>query len=661
MRRPANGASPALRAPVPSQPAPTQRLGDLDLFLLREGTHTGLADKLGGRLLPDGAGARFAVWAPNARAVSVIGEWNGWNAAADPLARRDDGSGVWEGAVSAAAAGATYKFRVVDASGHAADKADPFALYAEEPPATASRLWSPEFAWSDAAWLQRRARHDAARAPMSIYEVHPGSWRRRSDGGFLGWRALADALADHVAMLGFTHVELMPVTEHPFYGSWGYQTTGYFAPTARYGPPEDLAYLVDHLHARGIGVILDWVPSHFPTDAHGLQHFDGTHLYEHADPRQGFHPEWNSSIFNLGRDEVRSFLLSSALFWLERFHIDALRVDAVASMLYLDYARRDGEWIPNRYGGRENLEAVAFLRVLNEAVAREHPGALTIAEESTAWPGVSRPAASGGLGFDMKWNMGWMHDTLAYFAREPVHRKHHQGEITFSMVYAFHENFVLPLSHDEVVHGKGSLLNKMPGDDWQQFANLRAMYGYLWAHPGKKLLFMGGEFAQRREWAHDGELDWALLDAPAHAGVMRLVADLNRLYAGDAALHGLDFSADGFEWIALDDAQASVIAFLRKPPLDAVGAAPVLVVCNLTPVPRQGYRLGVPHAGRWRELLNSDARDYGGSGLGNLGGVEASGVAWHGRAHSIEVTLPPLATLYLKHEPDDDGQSPPAR
>jgi 1,4-alpha-glucan branching enzyme len=629
---------------------PAERLTAFDVFLLREGTHTGAAHKLGGRMLPNADGARFAVWAPNASEVAVIGDWNGWDASADPLARRDDGSGIWEGAVAAAQEGAAYKFRVVGPGGHyAADKADPLALRSELPPATASRLWAREHAWRDAAWMRDRAARQAASAPMAVYELHAGSWRRHEDGTYLGYRALAEPLAEHVAQLGFTHVELMPLTEHPFYGSWGYQTTGYFAPTARYGAPEDLMFLVDHLHQRGIGVILDWVPSHFPTDEHGLQYFDGTHLYEHADPRQGFHPEWNSSIFNYGRDEVRSFLLSSALFWLEQFHIDALRVDAVASMLYLDYARRDGEWISNRDGGRENLEAVHFLRQLNEAVTREHPGAMTIAEESTAWPGVSRPAASGGLGFDMKWNMGWMHDTLAYFALDPVHRKHHQGQLTFSMVYAFDENFVLPLSHDEVVYGKGSLLGKMPGDDWQQFANLRALYGYMWAHPGKKLLFMGSEFAQRREWAHEGELDWALLDAPAHAGVMRLVADLNRLYVNQPALHGLDFSAQGFEWIALDDADASVVAFLRKP----AEGAPWLVVCNLTPIPRHGYRLGVPLAGRWREVLNTDAANYGGAGLGNFGGVEASPAPWHRRAQSIELTLPPLSTLYFEHQPDD--------
>jgi 1,4-alpha-glucan branching enzyme len=633
-----------------------------DIFLFREGTHTRLADKLGGRLLSAGKGASFAVWAPNAALVSVIGDWNGWDASADPLKPRADGSGIWEGASSQAKHGAVYKFRVVGpGSRYVADKADPYALFDELPPATGSRLWSLEFEWSDAKWMRERATRatsrpaaGAAEAPMSVYEVHPGSWRR-INGVWLGYRELAHALADHVVDVGFTHVELMPITEHPFYGSWGYQTTGYFAPTARYGTPQDFKYFVDHMHSRGIGVILDWVPSHFPTDEHGLQYFDGTHLYEHADQRQGFHPEWNSSVFNYGRNEVRGFLLSSAMFWLREFHIDGLRVDAVASMLYLDYARKHGEWIPNIHGGRENLEAIGFLRTLNEAVAREHPGAVTIAEESTAWPGVSRrrKVDDGGdnsaLHFDMKWNMGWMHDTLDYFAHDPVHRKHHQGQLTFSMIYAFHENFMLPLSHDEVVYGKHSLLGKMPGDDWQQFANLRALYGYMWAHPGKKLMFMGCEFAQRREWTHEGELDWPLLDAPAHAGVQNLIRDLNRVYRREPALHQLDFAGAGFEWVAMDDADASVIAFLRKP--HAGSAESILVVCNLTPIPRFGYSLGVPHDGLWLELINTDAAEYGGSGLGNYGGVMATPNAWHGKAHSVRVTLPPLATVFFKHEP----------
>ena len=622
-------------------------LEEQDLHFFREGSHTRLADKLGGRLLGPGQGARFAVWAPNAEAVSVIGDWNHWRGDADRLSPRPDGSGIWEGVAPDAAHGQAYKFRVKSRlHGYSADKADPYALLAELPPATGSRLWSLDFEWTDQAWQQQRDTRPVAAAPMAIYEVHAGSWRR-VDGQFMNFRELAHALADHVAMLGFTHVELMPLTEHPFYGSWGYQATGYFAPTARYGTPQDFMYFVNHLHGRGIGVILDWVPSHFPTDEHGLQYFDGTHLYEHADRRQGFHPEWNSSIFNYGRNEVKSFLLSSALFWLQHYHCDGLRVDGVASMLYLDYARQPGEWIPNVHGGRENLEAVALLQALNEAKNRDHPGTVTIAEESTAWPGVSRPVSSGGLGFDMKWNMGWMHDTLAYFKHEPVYRKYHQGQLTFSMVYAFNENFVLPFSHDEVVYGKGSVLGKMPGDDWQQFANLRAVYGYMWAHPGKKLMFMGSEFAQRSEWAHEGELDWPLPEAPAHAGVQRLVRDLNAVYRSELALHALDFNAEGFEWVALDDAEASVIAFLRKAP---DGRNPLLVVCNLTPVPRFGYALGVPHPGSWRELLNTDATDYGGSGVGNFGGVVAEPRPAHGRTHSVRLSLPPLSTMIFRHE-----------
>jgi len=496
--------------------------------------------------------------------------------------------------------------------------------------------------------MASRAPRNALDAPMSIYEVHPGSWRRK-DGAFLGYREFAHQLAQYLRETGFTHVELMPVTEHPFYGSWGYQTTGYFAPTARYGTPQDFMYLVDHLHQNGIGVILDWVPSHFPADAHGLASFDGTHLYEHADPKQGFHPEWNSSIFNYGRNEVRAFLLSSAMFWLDQYHIDGLRVDAVASMLYLDYARKDGEWIPNQYGGRENLEAIEFMRLLNTSVYRDHPDTVTIAEESTAWPMVSRPTYLGGLGYGMKWNMGWMHDTLSYMKEDPVNRKYHHGRLTFSLIYAFNENFLLPLSHDEVVYGKGSLVNKMPGDSWQQFANLRALYGYMWAHPGKKLLFMGGEFGQRREWAHEGELEWQVAQLPEHAGVQRWVADLNRFYRGEPALWQLDFAQQGFEWIEANDAGHSTLAFLRKP---RAGGPVLVAVCNLTPVPRQNYALGVPRAGRWTEVLNSDAKIYGGTGWGNLGGLEASPVGAQGRPFSLTLTLPPLATVYLRSDAD---------
>jgi 1,4-alpha-glucan branching enzyme len=624
-------------------------LTDHDVYLFKEGTHGRLYERLG-CVLHEG-GAQFAVWAPNARTVAVIGDFNGWSADAHPLRVRGDGSGLWQGFVPGVKRGDAYKFRIVSTrGGFTTDKADPFALYAQTPPATASRVWTLEYEWSDGEWMAARRAANALDAPISIYEVHLGSWRRAEGGGLLGYRELAHALADHVRRLGFTHVELMPVTEHPFYGSWGYQTTGYFAPTARYGTPQEFMHLVDVLHQAGIGVILDWVPSHFPGDGHGLAYFDGTHLYEHADPRQGFHPEWSSHIFNYGRNEVRAFLLSSALFWLDRYHVDGLRVDAVASMLYLDYGRKNGEWIPNRYGGKENLEAIGFLRTLNEAVYRDHPDVQTIAEESTAWPMVSRPAYIGGLGFGMKWNMGWMHDTLGYFAQDPVHRKYHHDRLTFSIWYAFAENFVLPLSHDEVVHGKGSLVGKMPGDTWRKFANLRALYGYQWAHPGKKLLFMGGEFGQRREWAHDEALEWWVVQYPEHAGLERWVGDLNRLYRAEPALHEVDFDSTGFEWIDCHATEESVIAFLRKPKR----GRPVVIACNFTPVPRPNYMLGVPRGGFWREALNSDATLYGGSGMGNLGGTEAAPVPAHGRFHSVTVLLPPLATVYFVHEGADE-------
>jgi 1,4-alpha-glucan branching enzyme len=627
------------------------RLTEHDIYLFREGTHVRLYESLGCQLAPGGEGARFALWAPNARAVSVLGDWNGWNPDADRLAPRPDGSGLWEGDAPRARRGQAYKYRIVSrAGGHTAEKADPFAFCAEAPPATASRVWSLEYQWRDAGWMASRAAKNALDAPIAIYEVHAGSWRRRDGGAPLGYRELAHPLAEYVQRMGFTHVELLPVMEHPFYGSWGYQTTGYFAPTARYGTPQDFMYLVDHLHASGIGVILDWVPSHFPSDAHGLGFFDGTYLFEHADPKQGYHPEWHSSIFNYGRHEVRAFLLSSALFWLDKYHADGLRVDAVASMLYLDYARREGEWVPNRYGGRENLEAIEFLRMLNEAAYRDHPDCVTIAEESTAWPMVSRPTYVGGLGFGMKWNMGWMHDTLKYLQQDPVFRKFHHDQLTFSLVYAFHENFVLPLSHDEVVHGKGALAGKMPGDTWQQFANLRALYGYMWAHPGKKLLFMGGEFGQRREWAHEEALEWWVTGQPEHGGLQRWVADLNRVYRAEPALFQADFSPEGFEWIDCSDSESSVIAFLRRPRGDG---APLIVACNFTPVPRANYLLGAPSGGPWRELLNSDAQAYGGAGWGNLGGVEAAPVPAHGRPWSVCLTLPPLGVIYLK--PDSHG------
>jgi len=620
---------------------------DHDVYLFREGTHGRLYDKLGCRLLEGSVGARFAVWAPNAAAVAVIGDCNGWRSEADELTLREDGSGIWEGIVPAAAHGQAYKYRITSRrDGEIIDKADPFGSYAELPPATASRVWALEYEWSDAAWMGSRAAHNGLDAPMAVYELHVGSWRR-NDGNLLSYRELAHALADYVVEMGFTHVELMPITEHPFYGSWGYQTTAYFAPTARYGTPQDLMYFVDHLHQRGIGVILDWVPSHFATDAYGLIFFDGTHLYEHADARQGLHPLWDSAIFNYGRSEVRSFLISSALFWFEKYHIDGLRVDAVASMLYLDYARKPGQWIPNRFGGRENIEAVDFLRTLNAAVYRNYPDVTMIAEESTAWPMVSRPTNLGGLGFGMKWNMGWMHDTIEYMKLDPVYRKMHHGQLTFSLIYAFNENFMLPLSHDEVVYGKGSLIGKMPGDDWQKFANLRALFGYMWGHPGKKLLFMGCEFGQRREWTHEGELEWGVTALPEHAGVQRLVRDLNRIYRSELALHRLDFSSDGFEWIASGNAEISVIAFLRK----SVGdSAPLLVVCNFTPVPRRNFLVGVPIRGFWREILNSDAHEYGGTGWGNQGGVESVPVGADGHLQSVNLSLPPLSTIMLRWE-----------
>jgi 1,4-alpha-glucan branching enzyme len=624
-------------------------LTDHDVYLFKEGSHGRLYEKLGCRLRK--GGADFGVWAPNARRVAVVGEFNGWDRSAHPLSARGDGSGIWEGFVPDVARGHGYKFHIVSSrDGYEIDKADPFAFYAQVPPETASRAWSLEYGWEDGEWMAARRAANALDAPISIYEVHLGSWRRGDGNRHLDYREAAHQLAEYVRGTGFTHVELLPITEHPFYGSWGYQTTGYFAPTARYGTPQDFMYLVDVLHRNGIGVILDWVPSHFPGDGHGLAYFDGTYLYEHADPRQGFHPEWNSYIFNYGRHEVRAFLLSSALFWLELYHVDGLRVDAVASMLYLDYGRQPGEWVPNRHGGRENLGAIEFLRRLNESVYRDHPDVQTFAEESTAWPMVSRPAYVGGLGFGMKWNMGWMHDTLGYFAQDPIHRKYHHDRLTFSIWYAFAENFVLPLSHDEVVYGKGALVGKMPGDTWQRFANLRALYGYMWAHPGKKLLFMGGEFGQRREWTHEGALEWWVLQYPEHAGLQRWVADLNRLYRAEPALHEVDFDQAGFEWIDCRDAEESVIAFLRK---RRGAAATVLVACNFTPTPRPNYVLGVPRAGYWREVLNSDATLYGGSGMGNLGGVESAPVAAHGRYHSVTLTLPPLSTVLLRREGGD--------
>ena len=620
-------------------------LTDNDIYLFREGTHARLYRSLGCHLGTGGKGARFAVWAPNAKAVHVIGDWNGWRSGKDELKPRRDDSGIWEGEVAAVKRGQPYKFAITNAHGHIEERADPYAFYTEVAPATASRAWSLEYEWGDAEWMARRRAANSPDAPHTVYEVHLGSWRREGD-RMPSYREIAAPLAEYARSMGFTHVELMPITEHPFYGSWGYQTTGYFAPTSRYGSPQDFMFLVDTLHQAGVGVILDWVPSHFPDDRHALARFDGTWLYEHADPRRGFHPEWKSSIFNYGRHEVRAFLLSSALFWLDRYHIDGLRVDAVASMLYLDYGRQPGEWVPNAYGGKEDLEAIEFLKQLNIAVGREYPDTQTIAEESTAWPSVSRPVFAGGLGFGMKWNMGWMHDTLDYVAHDPIHRRYHHNELTFSLWYAFTENFVLPLSHDEVVYGKRSLLSKMPGDRWRQFANLRLLLGWMWSHPGKKLLFMGCEFGQWREWNHDTALDWHLTDDGDHRGLQRWVADLNALYRREPALHRRDFSAEGFEWIDANDNDNSVLTFVRR----GGEGPPVLVACNFTPVARHGYRVGVPLAGAWREALNSDAPIYGGSGVGNLGRVVAEPVAWHGRTQSVTLTLPPLAAVVFTPE-----------
>jgi 1,4-alpha-glucan branching enzyme len=624
-------------------------LTDHDIYLFRQGRHFRLYEKLGAHAHThrDTAGVHFAVWAPNARAVSVVGDFNDWRAKAHPLRARADQSGIWEGFIAGVPPGSCYKYQLASQlrDYHVA-KADPFGRRSEVPPRTGSIVWEPDYRWSDSDWMRTRANANALNAPFSIYEMHIGSWRRVPEDGnrSLTYLELAQQLPAYLREMNFTHVELMPITEHPFYGSWGYQTTGYFSPTARYGTPDEFKQLVDALHQAGIGVILDWVPSHFPTDEHGLGYFDGSYLFEHADPKQGYHPEWKSSIFNYGRNEVRSFLTSSALYWLDHYHLDGLRVDAVASMLYLDYGRQHGEWIPNEYGGKENLHAIQFVRDLNEAVYRDHPDVQTIAEESTAWPMVSRPTYIGGLGFGMKWNMGWMHDTLAYFANDPVHRKYHHDQLSFSIWYAFHENFTLPLSHDEVVYGKGSLLRKMPGDDWQKFANLRLLLGYQFLHPGKKLLFMGGELGQWNEWNHEASLDWHLLDYPLHRGMQRWVQDLNRCYRSEPALHRRDFSNDGFEWVDLHDWERSIFSFLRKGDNGEV----VLAVCNLTPVARANYLLGVPHGGYWREILNSDASLYGGSGQGNLGGAEAAPTAMHGRFHSLCLTLPPLSISCFK-------------
>ncbi len=606
--------------------------GDVDLWLARSGRHEQIYEKLGAHVV-DG-GVRFAVWAPNAKYVSVVGDFNRWDSAANPLSVLGD-AGIWEGVVEGAQEGHCYKFHL-----DGRNKADPYAFRAEVPPKTASVVFESHHIWQDDDWLEARRSQDPLERPVSMYEVHASSWRHG-----LGWRELAEQLGPYVKDLGFTHVELMPVMQHPFEGSWGYQVTGYYAPQSTLGTPDDFRAFVDAMHGYGVGVILDWVPAHFPRDAWALAEFDGTHLYEHADPRRGQHPDWGTLVFNLGRTEVRNFLLANALFWLREYHVDGLRVDAVASMLYLDYSRKAGEWIPNEFGGREDLDSVSFLKELNELIHAREPGAISAAEESTAWPGVSRPTYLGGLGFGLKWNLGWMHDTLAYFSHEPVHRRYHHNELTFSLVYAWTENFILPLSHDEVVHGKGSLLAKLPGDRWQQLANLRSLYAYMWAHPGKKLLFMGSELADPAEWNYDTELPWPLLEVAEHAGVRDLVRDLNRFYRGEPALWEADFSPEGFSWIEPNDAFHNVLAFER---IAKGGGSRLVCVANLSPVPRESYRLGLPHEGRWREVLNTDSGLYGGSGVGNLGAVEAEGKPWHDRAASALVTVPPLGVVWLQ-------------
>jgi 1,4-alpha-glucan branching enzyme len=626
-------------------------LSEQDIFLFNEGSHFRLYEKLGSHLLSagEGQGTYFAVWAPDAEQVCVIGDFNDWNKRTHPLKPKDR-SGIWEGVIPEAVKGARYKYHIVSRyNDYRVDKADPFGIYNDTPPETVSIVWDLEYTWNDQAWMAKRGNHNSSDAPISIYEVHLGSWMRLAEQGnrWLTYRELAAKLTEYVQEMGYTHVQFLPVMEHPFYGSWGYQTRGYFAPTSRHGTPQDFMYLIDCLHQHDIGVILDWVPSHFPTDEHGIGYFDGTHLYEHSDPQIGFHPDWKSFIFNYGRSEVRSFLISSALFWLETYHADGLRFDAVASMLYLDYSREEGEWIPNEYGGRENLGAISFLRRLNEEIYSTYPDVQTIAEESTSWPMVSRPTYVGGLGFGMKWDMGWMHDTLVYMSKNPIYRKYHHNQLTFRLLYAFNENFVLPLSHDEVVHGKGSLLGKMPGDDWQKFANLRLLFGHMYAQPAKKLLFMGGEFGQWNEWYHEESLDWHLLEFPLHAGLQRWVRELNRTYRTEKALYELDFDPSGFEWIDCNDTQQSTLSLIRK---SRSTSEIILVVFNFTPTPRYNYQVGVPREGLWQEILNSDAEEYGGSGHGNFGGIEAVPIEIHGRPYSLKLTLPPLGAVFFKSE-----------
>jgi len=625
-----------------------------DFYLFNEGSHYHLYEKLGAHPMTnqDKEGTQFAVWAPNAEGVFVLGDFNGWDKGTHPL-RNKGASGIWEGFLPGVCKGANYKYHIISRhQGYKVDKADPFAFYNEIPPNTASIVWDLDYAWEDETWMKNRGESNALDAPITIYEVHLGSWMRSFDEGAkpLTYRELAFKLTDYVKSMGFTHVEFLPVMEHPFYGSWGYQMSSFFAPTSRYGTPQDFMFLVDRLHQEGVGVILDWVPSHFPSDEHSLGYFDGTYLFEHSEPKQRIHPDWDSLIFNYGRNEVRSFLISSALFWLDRYHVDGLRVDAVASMLYLDYGHKGGDWIPNKYGGKENLEAIGFLRRFNEEVYKRFPDVQTMAEESTSWPMVSRPNYLGGLGFGMKWDMGWMHDTLEYMSKDPIYRTYHHNKLTFRMLYAFHENFILPLSHDEVVYGKGSLLRQMPGDDWQKFANLRLLFGYMYAQPAKKLLFMGGEFGVWDEWYHETGLDWRLLDQPLHKGLQRWVEDLNRFYTAEPTLHELDFDPSGFQWIDCNDSQQSTLSMMRK---GSSGESVLIVACNFTPIPRHNYRVGAPKGGFWDELLNSDAQDYGGSGQGNLGGIEASPIPIHGLPFSLNLTLPPLGVVFMKRRNDE--------
>ena len=624
-------------------------LTDDDVYLFNEGQHFRLYQKLGAHYVnrTDTSGTFFAVWAPNALNVSIVGDFNRWNNQSHPLHARGK-SGIWEGFIPGLADGTMYKYHIESKyAGYHVDKADPLAFDGELIPHNASITNSLDYRWSDQDWLKKRATLNTLKSPISIYELHLGSWKRvpEEKNRFLTYREIAPQLADYLIKTGFTHVELMPVMEHPFYGSWGYQTTGYFAPTRRYGSPQDFMYLVDYLHQKGISVILDWVPSHFPDDKHSLSFFDGTHLYEHADPQQAVHPDWDSLIFNYGRHEVRSFLISSALFWLDKYHIDGLRVDAVASMLYLDYSRKAGEWKPNRFGGRENLEAIEFLKAFNQEVYESFPDVQTFAEESTSWPMVSRPTYVGGLGFGFKWDMGWMHDSLSYFAQDPIYRKYHHNEMTFRGLYALSENFVLPLSHDEVVHGKSSLVSKMPGFDDHKFANLRLLLGYMFAQPGKKLLFMGGEFGQRREWDHDNSLEWHLLRYPSHQGLQKWTSDLNRVYRSEKALYEDDYSSDGFQWIDANDVENSTFSFLRK---NSKGDEVILVVFNCTPVLRTNFKIGVPQRGEWTEILNSDSAVYGGQGFGNMGVATAENSPSHNQPFSLNITLPPLGVIFFK-------------